>query len=67
MSMASETREKVDAILRAYKGDPEAAHGMEDDLLEAVVRMAATGHPKTQEIALEAIMLLDSDRTRWYA
>jgi len=61
------TRVKVQEILDAYAGDPEAGHGLEDDLLEQVVRRCAEGSALAAPMAREAVRLLDAQRTRWYA
>ena len=46
-----ETIAKIDAIKRDY----EAAHSMEDELLECTLRMIAAGAPNPQEMATEAL------------
>jgi alkylated DNA repair dioxygenase AlkB len=56
----------VAAIIEAYKdgGDPEAAHGEEDELLESFVRYKASIGDKKAALILP---LLNMERKRWYA
>jgi len=56
----------VATIMAAYEagGDPEAAHGEEDELLESFVRYKASIGDKKAALILP---LLDMERTRWYA
>lgn len=60
-----EVRAEVARILG--NADAEAAHWDEDRLLEAFVRHVAAGRRMSPAIAAELVVLLDADRTRWYA
>jgi hypothetical protein len=46
--------------------DSESAHCAEDDLLQAFVRNVAGG-VCMPGVAAELLVLIDADRTRWYA
>ena len=53
----------VNELIRG-RGDPEAEHGIEDDLLHSFVReLAAEGDNRAVTLA----RLLDTPRKRWYA
>ncbi len=68
MSGVVDVATEVRAILAAYEDDPEAGHGMEDELLEWIVRACASGEPWAREAAVEVVLgLLGVERTRWYA
>lgn len=62
----AQARDWADTILDTYSEDPEAAHGMEDAFLAALVTDAAAG-VDISEPAKEAVRVLSSDRVRWYA
>lgn len=62
-------RERVEHVLAmdAENGDPEAAHGSQDDLYVAILRAVAAGHPDSAQMATEALRIEESDGVRWYA
>ena len=63
-------RTKIARVTETYDGDPEAAHGDEDDLLAEFVRAVADGLPEAEARQVAAVIaadLLDRPRTRWYA
>lgn len=59
-------RARVEDI-RASAGDDEAAHGMEDQLFESVLRAVADGHPQSVAMAKAALRSLELDFERWCA
>lgn len=61
----NEVEARVEAI-RMCAGDPESAHGMEDDLYVEILQLAAEGHD-VQEIAAIALKVQEMDFARWYA
>lgn len=48
--------EKAVDRIKALAGDPEAAHGAEDDLRRAVLRAVADGHPQARQLAEISLM-----------
>lgn len=63
-------RQRADKIVemdRGDQGDPEAAHGDQDELYEDVLRAVATGHPDARAMATECLRVAESGGTRWYA
>ena len=63
----AEVRDLVEKI-RAERGDPEAAHGMEDALHQSVLAAIADGTcDQPQECARIAMTTRDIDFSRWYA
>ena len=62
-------RERVEHILAmdASGGDPESAHGSQDDLYVDVLRAVATGLKDAQEMARETLRVAASSGVRWYA
>jgi hypothetical protein len=64
--------ESVQEQLALLGDDPEASHGVEDDLLYDFVRaVEGKDFPTPQEMFACAALIrehvVDSDRTRWYA
>lgn len=57
----------VDNLISSYNDDVEASHGIEDALLEDIVRAVAAGDPEGRAMAQAALPLLDHERERWYA
>ena len=46
--------------------DPEATHGIEDNIMVQIITLAANGH-NVESIALKLIPIPESHHTRWYA
>lgn len=67
-SSSGRTAEDYRAELEAIgNSDPEAGHGIADDLAEAVLRAIADGHPNPQQLAADTLTVLGADFPRWYA
>lgn len=47
--------------------DPEAAHALEDDLWEDVLRAIAAGADEPEKLAREALLTQEVKFPRWYA
>lgn len=61
-----EVAAEMDA-LNDLKGDAEAFHGREDDLMLRIISEIAAGHPDPQRICQAFVAGRDPDATRWYA
>lgn len=62
--------EDIKATIEEIKfivGDSEAAHGMEDDLYQDVLRAIAEGAENPAELATAALEAAKIQYTRWYA
>lgn len=65
--MNVESVKRVIEAIRTSAGDPESAHGMEDDLYTEVLASIALGNPNAKELAAAALHAQDVDFPRWYA
>jgi hypothetical protein len=61
-------RDFLNRLHQAWNNDPEAAHGLEDEIKSRALQLAADGHPDARQIARE-VLVIDTwdDVTRWYA
>lgn len=58
----------IAGITDTYKTDPEVAHSMEDDLLEAFVRKClGSVDAATRADARLLVLMMDNRGRRWYA
>lgn len=66
-----EFKEKINNALTQYEdGDNEVGHACEDDILIAFINMVVDEEilsDRTMEIFREIKVLLNTDRTKWYA
>jgi hypothetical protein len=63
-------RDEVARIIRWDQdgpSDPEAVHGRQDDLYEAVLRAVVAGDPDATTMAAECIRVAESPGIRWFA
>jgi hypothetical protein len=63
--MRETLQDKVDTIRALYEHDPEAAHGMEDDLVAVYLNQRASFDD--QDALILTSLVNDRSLTRWYA
>lgn len=61
-----EVNERI-AELRGIKDDPEAAHILEDTIMDEVLQAIARGAEDPAGLALAALATQDVEFSRWYA
>lgn len=61
-------RDFLDRLHQAWNDDPEAAHGLEDEIKSRALQLVADEHPDAAAIARE-VLVIDTwtDVTRWFA
>lgn len=61
-------RRFLDALHELWRKDPEAAHGIDDDIRERVLELVAAGHDDAALLAREVLVTSAwTDVDRWYA
>lgn len=59
---------RVDTVVDMdRRGDYEEAHAFQDGIYEDVLRAVANGHPDAQDMAAEALRMIETGGTRQYA
>lgn len=64
----ADLRRFLDALHEMWRSDPEAGHGVDDQIRERVLQLCAEGHPEAAMLAREVLVTGTwDDVPRWFA